>query len=310
MREPWSWWRAAFRRAVMKAASSADSTGLGVRSSGTPAAAATGALAQPCGASGRSITDSVTGKAAPIASEAETESAPERRSVAPAGSAASGNPAGATTENGRPPRAATVSAGTEVGPAISTGTPRAAASADPASACAGEPSGETSTADAAAGMRPATAAAVAASVGPARRATGTPSAATAAAVASDTTPGPPTMSTSPPRAWMSAATSPASDPAGVISSGAPIERASGAAATPAAREAVPASAGPVRTTALLLGAEIRPQSTDVAAGVAPATRLALAHGPQAPPGAGAIVRSEVTVATGVPSTAVPVIRIV
>ena len=159
-------------------------------------------------------------------------------------------------------------------------------------------------------MRAATAAAVAASVAPARRVTGTPSAATAAAVASDTTPGPPTMSTSPPRAWMSAATSGASDPAGVISRGAPIERASGAAATPAASDDVPASAGPVRTTVALLGAEIRPHSTEVAAGVAPATRLALAHGPQAPPGAGAMVRSEVTVATGVPSAATPFIRIV
>ncbi len=295
-------------RAEMNAASSVESTGLGVNSSGTPADAATAAVAQPCGVSGSSMAEVGSGKAAPIAREAPTVSAPANRVHAPGpGIAASGSMVEAATVNGRPARAATVSAGTEVGAARRTGTPCAAASAAPATAWAGDPSGETRTAEAVGPMRAATAAAVAASFGPASRVTtGTPSAETAAAVASATTPGPPTTMTSPAaRDWMSAATSGASDPAGVISRGAPRTRANGAAATPAAREAVPASDGPVRTTVVLLGAAIRPHRTEAAGALPPDTRLAFAHGPHAPPGAGVMVRSVLTVATGVPSAATP-----
>ena len=141
-------------RAVMKAASSADSTGLGVNSRGTPAAAATGALAHPCGDSGSTIADSaVAGKAAPTANADETASAPvESLRDGCAGWPSREVPPEQTTETGRPASAATVSAGTEVGPANRTGTPRAAASADPARAWAGDLSGETRTTEAAGAM--------------------------------------------------------------------------------------------------------------------------------------------------------------
>ena len=299
-------------RAVMKAASSTDSTGLGEKSSGTPAAAATGALAQPCRGlrehhrrlGGRERRADRQGRGDGVRARQpirrargqggvrqprgcrDRERAPGQGRHGLSRDRAWDRRSGPVPRGRRPvrtrPGRAPVSPPGRPAPPM---RPRASVRRQPLP-CA-------------------------ASVAPARRVTGTPRAATAAAVASDITPvtthddhlAPPRLDVGGHLRGQRRARRDQqrrAQRAGQRRRGDPGSQRT-RSRRPPGRSGRPSRCWARRSV---------PTAPRWPPGVAPATRLALAHGPQAPPGAGAIVRSEVTVATGVPSAAAPVIRIV